>query len=115
MLLATGSVAAGWGSPIAPLQGAQPARDYDVIVLGGGFCGLSAARGCRRAGLRTVILETRNRLGGRTFTADFNGRPTEIGRVFFARADWANGWRGFIDGAIEQGLEAGRRVREMLA
>jgi monoamine oxidase len=37
------------------------------------------------------------------------------GRVIFASADWANGWRGFIDGAIEQGLEAGRRVREMLA
>jgi len=37
------------------------------------------------------------------------------GRLLFASADWANGWRGFIDGAIEQGLEAGRRVREMLA
>jgi pseudooxynicotine oxidase len=36
------------------------------------------------------------------------------GRVIFASADWANGWRGFIDGAIEQGLEAGKRVRELL-
>jgi monoamine oxidase len=25
------------------------------------------------------------------------------GRLLFANADWANGWRGFIDGAIEQG------------
>lgn len=25
------------------------------------------------------------------------------GRVVFASADWANGWRGFVDGAIEQG------------
>jgi pseudooxynicotine oxidase len=26
------------------------------------------------------------------------------GRVIFANSDWANGWRGFIDGAIEQGI-----------
>ena len=36
------------------------------------------------------------------------------GRVFFASADWANGWRGNIDGAIEQGLVAARQVRALL-
>ena len=36
------------------------------------------------------------------------------GRVVFASADWANGWRGFVDGAIEQGVEAARSVRELL-
>jgi lysyl oxidase-like protein 2/3/4 len=28
------------------------------------------------------------------------------GRIIFASADWANGWRGFVDGAIERGQEA---------
>ena len=28
------------------------------------------------------------------------------GRVIMANADWANGWRGFIDGAIEQRSKA---------
>ncbi len=28
------------------------------------------------------------------------------GNVFFASADWANGWRGAIDGALEQGTMA---------
>ncbi|USP81287.1 hypothetical protein yc1106_08561 [Curvularia clavata] len=28
------------------------------------------------------------------------------GRVFMGSADWAQGWRGFIDGAIEQGARA---------
>ena len=28
------------------------------------------------------------------------------GRVIFASADWADGWRGFVDGAIEQGQQA---------
>jgi monoamine oxidase len=37
------------------------------------------------------------------------------GRVLFASADWANGWRGFIDGAIEQGLAAAREVRALLS
>lgn len=27
------------------------------------------------------------------------------GAVFFASADWADGWRGFIDGALESGLK----------
>lgn len=26
------------------------------------------------------------------------------GNVFFASADWAHGWRAFIDGALEQGF-----------
>jgi lysyl oxidase-like protein 2/3/4 len=30
------------------------------------------------------------------------------GRVIFANADWADGWRGFVDGAIERGQVAVR-------
>ena len=26
------------------------------------------------------------------------------GNIFFASADWAHGWRAFIDGALEQGF-----------
>jgi len=37
------------------------------------------------------------------------------GRVFYASGDNANGWRGFIDGAIESGLRAGREVAAALA
>jgi pseudooxynicotine oxidase len=53
--------------------------DYDVIVIGGGFCGVTTARECRRSGYRVLLLEARNRLGGRTFTADFNGRRVDMG------------------------------------
>jgi pseudooxynicotine dehydrogenase len=55
------------------------AGDYDVIVIGGGFCGVTTARECRHGGYRVLVLEARNRLGGRTFTADFNGRPVDMG------------------------------------
>jgi iron complex outermembrane receptor protein len=36
------------------------------------------------------------------------------GRVVFGSADWANGWRGSIDGAIERGLYAAREVGTLL-
>ncbi|KLU92638.1 hypothetical protein MAPG_11583 [Magnaporthiopsis poae ATCC 64411] len=36
------------------------------------------------------------------------------GQVAMANADWANGFRGFIDGAIEQGYLAARHVRHSL-
>ena len=36
------------------------------------------------------------------------------GRVLFAGADMANGWNGFMDGAIESGLRAARSVRQLL-
>lgn len=32
------------------------------------------------------------------------------GNVHFASADWADGWRGFVDGAIEQGMRAAQNV-----
>jgi monoamine oxidase len=37
------------------------------------------------------------------------------GRLVFASADWARGWRGFMDGAIEQGLSGARHARLLLA
>jgi monoamine oxidase len=36
------------------------------------------------------------------------------GRVVFAGADLANGWNGFLDGAIESGLTAARSVSHLL-
>lgn len=79
---AAGMAAAGTLLPVAAAGGADApdgGNDYDVIVLGGGFCGVTAARDCTRAGLRTVLLEARNRLGGRTFTTDFDGMKSDMG------------------------------------
>jgi choline dehydrogenase-like flavoprotein len=74
---AAGTVPLAAGAAAAEAAGA--AGEYDVIVIGGGFCGITAARECRRAGLRTLVVEARNRLGGRTFTADFDGRRVDLG------------------------------------
>ncbi len=40
----------------------------DVVVLGGGFAGLAAARVLVDAGREVVVLEARDRVGGRVFT-----------------------------------------------
>jgi len=48
------------------------AHQYDVIVVGAGFTGLAAARALVDAGLAAVVLEARDRVGGRV-EASTNG------------------------------------------
>jgi pseudooxynicotine oxidase len=55
------------------------AERYDVIVVGGGFAGVTAARECALRGRRALLLEARDRLGGRTWSAHWNGFPVEYG------------------------------------
>jgi len=66
-------------SNASPTERSGSGSDYDVIVIGGGFCGITAARECRRRGYRTLVLEARDRLGGRTFTVDFDGQRVDLG------------------------------------
>lgn len=56
-----------------------PGCDYDVVVIGGGFSGITAARDLRKDGYKVLVLEARNRLGGRTFSSQFEGHNIELG------------------------------------
>jgi monoamine oxidase len=50
-----------------------------VAIVGAGLAGLQAARLLRAANVECVVLEARNRLGGRILSVDDIGRPAEDG------------------------------------
>ena len=52
---------------------------HDVIVVGGGFAGVTAAREAALRGRSVLLLEARERLGGRTWTAPWEGVQIEYG------------------------------------
>jgi len=56
----------------------------DVLVLGAGIAGLAAAERLSAAGRRVLVLEARDRIGGRIHTVDDPGlhHPVELGAEF---------------------------------
>src|SRR2546421_13104830 len=70
--------------PALTTQASRPRRgqargDADVVVIGAGFAGLVAARELGRAGLGVLVLEARDRVGGRTWTDRRLGHDLELG------------------------------------
>jgi monoamine oxidase len=62
--------------------------DPDVIVIGAGAAGLGAARRLATAGVAVRVVEARNRLGGRAWTARSpSGLPMELGCAWLHSAD----------------------------
>ncbi|MGW4112351.1 flavin monoamine oxidase family protein [Actinosynnema sp. NPDC004786] len=74
------TVAAGAGGAAR----ASTRDSADVIVIGAGFAGLAAARDLRLAGHSAVVLEARNRIGGRTWTGTFADQSIEYGGQWFS-------------------------------
>ncbi len=61
--------------------------DADFVVVGAGVAGLAAARELGRKGARVVVLEARNRIGGRIHTDTVGGQIVDLG------AAWIHGVR----------------------
>src|SRR5689334_911113 len=70
---------------------------FDTIVVGAGIAGLSAARLLSKAGRRVVVLEARERIGGRVWTDRHDGRVTDLG------ASWIH---GVIDSPVAEAATA---------
>ena len=54
----------------------------DVIVVGAGFAGLTAARNLMREGRRVVVLEARDRVGGRVKAGKLAGHSVDVGGMW---------------------------------
>lgn len=54
----------------------------DVLVIGGGVAGLAAAQKLTQAKMKVILIEARDRLGGRIFTDRSAGFPVELGAEF---------------------------------
>jgi monoamine oxidase len=56
----------------------------NVVVVGAGFAGLTTARALTKAGKRVVVLEARNRVGGRVKAGTIAGRTVDVGGMWAA-------------------------------
>src|SRR5271154_1225590 len=62
----------------------MPTACADIAVLGAGIAGLAAARNLSAAGLSVILVEARDRVGGRILTMrdPFTDLPIELGAEF---------------------------------
>jgi phytoene dehydrogenase-like protein len=55
---------------------------YDVIVIGAGISGIGASSILTKAGRDYIILESRDRIGGRIYSKKLDGVNIDIGASF---------------------------------
>ncbi|WP_370882655.1 flavin monoamine oxidase family protein [Kineosporia succinea] len=79
----------------------------DVVVVGAGVTGLTAATRLRRAGQNVVVLEARDRIGGRLWTDEVDGVRLELGGQWVSPDQTA-----LLETLDELGLETFARYRE---
>ena len=64
---------------VAAAPATSSSTTFDVVVVGAGASGLGAAATLQAAGARVVVLEARNRTGGRVWTVDRQGVKVDLG------------------------------------
>jgi monoamine oxidase len=55
---------------------------YDVVVIGAGMAGLTSARALAQAGLKVLVVEAQDRIGGRIWTRHIGDEAIELGAEF---------------------------------
>ncbi|CAD5169475.1 polyamine oxidase 3-like [Musa acuminata AAA Group] len=60
----------------------KQSRSPSAIVIGGGFAGIAAAHALKNASFQVVLLESRDRIGGRVYTDHSFGFPVDMGAAW---------------------------------
>ena len=55
--------------------------DYDIVIIGSGLGGLTAASFLSRKGFKTLVVESRSRIGGRFSTFEYEGFKLPTGAI----------------------------------
>lgn len=79
----------------------------DVVIVGAGAAGLTAANELKKAGLSVAVLEARDRVGGRLWTDTIDGAMLEIGGQWISPDQEA-----LIETVDDLGLDTFSRYRE---
>lgn len=113
--LGAGALAAALPAPV-PAAAAAP----EVLVIGAGAAGLTAAKELAAQGVTALVLEARGRIGGRAFTEDNLGVTWDRGCSWLHSAnvnpwmDYArrNGFEVIADGYARHVYDGARRMSE---
>ncbi|MFI9204126.1 flavin monoamine oxidase family protein [Streptomyces sp. NPDC053048] len=82
--IGAGAAAASFSTLGAGVAHAEEEAVVDAIIIGAGYAGGMAARELAAKGLTTLVLEARDRIGGRIWTGSWAGEQIELGGQWVA-------------------------------
>lgn len=100
IVLAWSSCNAFWA-----VSGQKTVNSADVIIIGAGMAGVTAARELKEKGISSIILEARDRVGGRTYSVNTSYGPVDTGAMWIHDSQEGN---PLYDFAIDNGERISR-------
>ncbi len=70
----------------------EAVREVDVVVVGAGLSGLKAAWDVQQAGYSAVVVESRGRVGGKTWSRDSKGQRVDVGAAWINDSNQEKMW-----------------------
>lgn len=84
--------------------------DLNVLIIGGGYCGMAAAHTLAQQGVKTTIIESSSKLGGLSRTIHFEGCNFELGpHIYFDKdAEVTAFWKALVGDKMKPYLRNNR-------